>query len=102
MGGDGGAGRGDTTTDCVPAVLPLEHTTITVYVPALTLDQAADCPADVPDSAAWRPCEKFAWPLLSSEAVPQWPLIWVHAEVLTETVFPVVLTEIPSAAAGPA
>ncbi len=34
--------------------------------------------------------------------MPQWPLIWVHAVVLTETVFPVVLTEIPSAAAGPA
>ncbi len=60
MGEAEGLGAGDTTTDWVPAVLPLEHTTITVYVPAPTLDQAADWPEDVPDSATWRPCEKFA------------------------------------------
>ncbi|MGC0373303.1 phage tail tape-measure protein [Streptomyces sp. SAI-229] len=34
--------------------------------------------------------------------MPQWPLTWVHELVLTETVDPVVLTEIPAAAAGPA
>ncbi|GHD06924.1 hypothetical protein GCM10010313_25510 [Streptomyces violarus] len=43
--GDGdlvGEGVGETTTDWVPAVVPSEQMTMTVYVPALTLDQAAD------------------------------------------------------------
>jgi hypothetical protein len=90
-------------TDWVPAVEPLEHTTMTVYVPGLTPDQAADCSAAVPDRETWRPWAKFAWRLLSSEAVPQLPLTLVQALVVTETVDPVVLTEIPeTAAAGPA
>ncbi|GAA1420027.1 hypothetical protein GCM10009601_17780 [Streptomyces thermospinosisporus] len=37
---------------------------------------------------------------MSSEAVPQLPLIWVHAVVVTDTVDPEVLTEMPAAAAG--
>ncbi|CAM5267078.1 2,4-dienoyl-CoA reductase (NADPH2) OS=Streptomyces griseomycini OX=66895 GN=FHS37_003691 PE=4 SV=1 [Streptomyces griseomycini] len=31
-----GLGAGETTTDCVPAGLPFEHITITVYVPGVT------------------------------------------------------------------
>ncbi|GAA3772171.1 hypothetical protein GCM10022403_004320 [Streptomyces coacervatus] len=39
---------------------------------------------------------------MSSEAVPQLPLlpVWEHALVVTETVDPLVLTEIPDAAAA--
>ncbi|GGU16245.1 hypothetical protein GCM10010244_48660 [Streptomyces coeruleorubidus] len=43
--GDGdlvGEGAGETTTDCVPAVVPSEQMTMTVYVPEVTFDQAAD------------------------------------------------------------
>ncbi|BBC97766.1 hypothetical protein SRO_6590 [Streptomyces rochei] len=89
----------DTITDWLPAVLPLEQTTTTVYVPGLTLDQAADWLIVVPDRATWRPCAKFAWLLVSRAAVPQLPLIWVHALVTTETLDPVVLTEMPETAA---
>lgn len=35
----------------VPAVLLLEHMTITVYVPGEIPDQAADWPEALPDSA---------------------------------------------------
>lgn len=35
----------------VPAVLLFEHMTITVYVPGVMPDQAADCPEALPDSA---------------------------------------------------
>ncbi len=69
----------------------------------MTFDQAADCDEALPDRATCRPWAKLVWLLLSSEAVPQLPLIWVHADVVTETVEPVVLTEMPeSAAAGAA
>jgi hypothetical protein len=37
-----GEGAVETTTDWVPAVVPSEQTTMTVYVPGETLDQAAD------------------------------------------------------------
>lgn len=50
---------------------------------------------DVPDRVTWRPWAKLPWLLVSSEAVPQLPLIWVHALVVTDTVEPVVLTEMP-------
>jgi hypothetical protein len=93
-----GVETGETMTDWVPAVLPLEHTTTTVYVPGLTFDQPADWRELDPVSAAWRPCEKFTWLLLRSEALPKLPLIRVHALVVTETVDPLVLTEMP----GPA
>ena len=43
---------------------------MTVYVPGPTFDQAADWLALVPVSVAWRPWEKFACPLESSEALP--------------------------------
>jgi hypothetical protein len=93
----------ETMTDWVPAVEPLEHTTITVYVPGLTPAHAADWSETVPERETCRPWAKFACLLLSSEAVPQLPLTLVHALVVTETVDPVVLTEIPeTATAGPA
>ncbi|GHI09857.1 hypothetical protein Scel_81780 [Streptomyces cellostaticus] len=101
--GTAGAAGAETMTDWEPAVEPLEQTTTTVYVPGLTPDQAADWLMVVPDRAACRPWAKFAWRLLSSEALPQLPLFSVHELVTTETVDPVVLTEIPEAAAdGPA
>ncbi|GAA2474222.1 hypothetical protein GCM10010276_06740 [Streptomyces longisporus] len=43
----------ETTTLWVPAVALLNaQTTVTVKVPGLTFDQAADCRAAVPESAA--------------------------------------------------
>jgi hypothetical protein len=101
-----GVAAPETMIDWVPAVLLLKaHLTMTVYVPGLTFDQAADCSEVVPDRAAWRPWLKFAWLLVSSEAVPQPPVgaVREHAVVVTETVDPEVLTEMPgAAAAGPA
>ncbi|CAM5708199.1 hypothetical protein SCANM63S_03260 [Streptomyces canarius] len=82
---------------------PLEQTTTTVYVPGFTPVQAADWLTDVPDRAICRPWAKFACRLVSRAAVPQLPLIRVQALVTTETVVPVVLTEMPETAAdGPA
>ncbi len=78
MGLAGLAGA-ETITDWLPAVLPLEQTTTTVYVPGLTDDQAADWLTEVPDSATCRPWAKLACRLVSRAAVPQLPLIWVHA-----------------------
>jgi len=71
-------------------------------VPGLTLDQAADCSVVVPDSDTCRPWAKLDWLLLSSEAVPQLPLLLVREQalVVTDTVDPLVLTEIPWATAG--
>ncbi|GGU65921.1 hypothetical protein GCM10010259_65300 [Streptomyces daghestanicus] len=98
-----GAADRETITVWVPAVLLFEHMTTTVYVPGLTPDHAAVWLVLVPERATWRPWAKDAWPLVSREAVPQAPLIWAQAAVVTETVDPVVLTEIPGpAAAGPA
>ncbi len=69
-----GEGAAETMTDWVPAVLCRPSTlTMTVYVPGLTLDQAADWSVVVPDSATWRPWAKLAWLLVRSEAVPQLP-----------------------------
>ncbi|GGM08191.1 hypothetical protein GCM10010129_60140 [Streptomyces fumigatiscleroticus] len=57
----------------------------------------------MPDSGSWRPWAKVVWPLLSREAVPHRSPIRLHAPVVTETVVPLVLTEIPEAAtAAPA
>src|SRR3954466_4816679 len=98
-----GGSAGETMTDWVPAVVPFEHLTITVWVPESTSDQAADCSEPVPERATWRPWEKFDWSPASRDAVPQLPLSWAHAVVVTETVEPVVLTEMPGPeAAGPA
>ncbi|GAB3174604.1 hypothetical protein GCM10027162_20210 [Streptomyces incanus] len=91
---DGRIGGGDDD-GLVPAVVPFEHITITVWVPEPTSDQAADCPEPVPDRATWRPGEKFDWSLPSRDAVPQPPLCWAHAVVVPETVEPVVLTKTP-------
>jgi len=49
----------ETTMAWVPAVDPFAQTTMTVNVPGLTFDQAADWPLLVPDNATWRPWEKF-------------------------------------------
>lgn len=46
-----GEGAEETMTVWVPAVLLLEHMTITVYVPGEIPDQAADWPEALPDSA---------------------------------------------------
>ncbi|GAA3244700.1 hypothetical protein GCM10020256_70680 [Streptomyces thermocoprophilus] len=99
-----GVAGAETITDWVPAVCWSEQITITVYVPGPTSDQAADWLTPVPDRATWRPWAKLDWLLLSSDAVPQLPLICVQALVTTDTVEPVVLTEMPEprAAAGPA
>nr|BBJ48937.1 hypothetical protein SAVMC3_15660 [Streptomyces avermitilis] len=91
--------------DWVPAVEPFAQTTTTVYVPGLTLDQTPDWLMFDPVSIARRPWVKFAWPLESSEALPRLPLNGVHVVVATETLLPLVLTEIPefqAAAAGEA
>lgn len=70
-------------------------------MPGRTLDQAADCSVAVPVRETWRPWAKSDCLLFSSEAVPQLPLMLVlHALVVTETVDPVVLTEIPETAAA--
>jgi hypothetical protein len=94
----------ETTMDWVPAVVPFWHTTMTVYVPELTPDQLADCVLLVPVNGAWRPWAKFAWLLVSSEALPKLPLLPGQALVVTVTDDPLVLTEIPEphAAADPA
>ncbi|GGT39981.1 hypothetical protein GCM10010254_69810 [Streptomyces chromofuscus] len=98
-----GVDGAETITDWVPAVLPFAHMTTTVYVPGVTFVQAAFCRALEPVTGTRRPWAKVAWPLLRSEAVPQLPFSWVQALVVTETVEPLVLTEIPEfAAAGPA
>ncbi len=98
----GAAAAAETMTDWVPAVEPLEQTTTTVYVPGLTPDHAADWLMVVPDRATCRPWAKLAWRLPRSEALPQLPLFSVHELVTTETVDPVVLTEIPAGSAAAA
>ncbi|GAA4309891.1 hypothetical protein GCM10023086_29460 [Streptomyces venetus] len=95
-----GVGAGETTTDWVPAVVPSEQMTMTVYVPGETFDQAADWLVDVPERVTWRPWAKLPWLLVRSEAVPQLPLTWVQELVVTDTVEPVVLTEMPGPAAA--
>lgn len=62
--------------------------------------QAVDWLTVVPAKVAFRPSAKLPWLLVRSEPVPQTPVVrfWEHALVVTETVVPVVLTEIPDAA----
>jgi hypothetical protein len=95
-------GLAETITDWVPAVVPFWHITMTVYVPGLTFAQAADWRLLVPVNRAWRPWAKPDCPPASSDAWPKLPLAFMvgHALVVTVTVDPVVLTEIPVCAAA--
>jgi hypothetical protein len=49
----------------------------------------------VPDNGIWRPWEKFICPLASSEAPPKLLPLLGQELVVTETLDPLVLTEIP-------